>query len=220
MDHYGHGKSDGRKADIPRFEYYADDLLKLVRQEAGEKEARALPVILLGHSMGGAVTAALACRCPEEVDALIFSGAAIRNESGASALLRTIAMILGTIAPSVPVKPFDAEGISKDPEVVRAYKEDPLVYTGSMKARMGRELLRVTSLTTEALLAQIRKPTLILHGGADRLVDPRCSSLLHTTIGSERKQLHIFEGLFHEIFNEPEQEMVLDTTEAWLKELF
>ncbi len=220
IDHRGHGESEGSRADVPRFEIFCEELLSLIHEETGSRSRRKGKVILLGHSMGGAIAASFACRYQDELDGLILSGAAIRNEGGASPALRLIARILGSVAPQLPVKPFDADGISKDPAVVAAYKADPLVYTGGMKARMGREMLRVSGLTGEKELSGIRIPLLIMHGGSDRLVDPECSRLLERAAGSADKTLMVFEGLFHEIFNEPEKEEVYKTTIQWLEKRF
>jgi alpha-beta hydrolase superfamily lysophospholipase len=220
IDHRGHGESEGSRADIPRFEVFCEELLTLIHAEAGSPGNRKGKVILLGHSMGGAIATCFACRYPDELDGLILSGAAIRNEGGASPALRLIARILGSIAPQLPVKPFDADGISKDPAVVAAYKADPLVYTGGMKARMGREMLRVSGLTEEKELSGIRIPLLIMHGGSDRLVEPECSRLLERAAGSADKTLLIFEGLFHEIFNEPEKKEVFEAAVRWLDKRF
>ncbi|WP_020612106.1 alpha/beta hydrolase [Sediminispirochaeta bajacaliforniensis] len=217
-DHYGHGQSGGKRADIPRFECYLDDLMLVIRSQ--EKETPGLPVILLGHSMGGAIVTAFACRHPDKIDALILSGAAIRNEAGASLPLRWGATVLAAWAPNMGVRPFDTAGISRDTHVVEAYVADPLVYTGPMKARMGREMLRISKLTSAEKLARVRVPALILHGSADRIVDPGCSRLLLKGLGSTDKRLEIFDGLYHEILNEPEKQKVFATISIWLAEHF
>lgn len=220
MDHYGHGGSEGKRADIPRFEYFCEDLLKLIHREAGSRKERKGKVVLLGHSMGGAIAACFAARYPDELDGLILSGAAVRNEGNAPPVLRLVARVLGSVAPQLQVKPFDAEGISRDSAVVSAYKADPLVYTGGVKARMGREMLRITELTGEEALATIRVPLLIMHGGADRVVDPQCSRLIEEAAGSKDKTLLVFDGLFHEIFNEPEKAEVYRNVGQWLEQRF
>ncbi len=220
IDHRGHGESEGSRADIPRFEIFCEELLTLIHEEAGSRRNRKGKVILLGHSMGGAIATCFACRYPDELDGLILSAAAIRNEGGASPALRLIARILGSIVPQLPVKAFDADGISRDPAVVAAYKADPLVYTGGMKARMGRELRRVSGLTGEKELSGIRVPLPLLHGGADRLVDPECSRILERAAGSADKTVIFFKGLFHEIFNEPEKKEVYEATVQWLDKRF
>lgn len=218
-DHYGHGKSDGNRAVVPRFELFAEDLHQLVdtiRTEGPQGEK----IVLIGHSMGGAIVTVASLLFPNIADAIILSGAAIRNEGGASAPLRFLARIIGTIAPEVKVKPFDIEGISRDPEVVDRYLKDPLVYTDSMKAGMGKQMLRVSRIAPDERLRNINIPALILHGGEDRLVDPRCSNILNRELGSKDKTLKIFPGLYHEIFNEPEKQEVFETVSTWLLSRF
>jgi len=217
-DHYGHGQSGGRRADIPHFERYLDDLMLVIQSQ--EKKTPGLPVILLGHSMGGAIATAFACRHPDKIDALILSGAAIRNEAGVSLPLRWGAKVLATLAPNMGVRPFDTAGISRDTRVVKAYVADPLVYTGPMKARMGREMLRISKLTSAEKLARVKMPALIMHGSADRIVAPGCSTLLLKGLGSTDKRLEIFDGLYHEILNEPEKQKVFATISIWLAEHF
>lgn len=214
VDHYGHGKSAGKRALIPRFELFSDDLLLFVRSIKAQKK------VLLGHSMGGAIASLFTCRHQGEIDGLILSGPAIRNEGGASVPLRLLAGFIGALFPSLPVQKFDSNAVSRDPAVVQDYEEDPLNYTGAMKARTGKELLRLSSLVSEQEIAQWKLPLLLLHGGSDRLVDPACSRLIANTCGSEDITLQIFENLYHEILNEPEQEHVRTVILSWLEERF
>jgi alpha-beta hydrolase superfamily lysophospholipase len=98
---------------------------------------------------------------------------------------------------------------------VRAYIEDPLVYNGRTAARLGNELLRAMQRVT-AEASRITLPIMILQGGADRLVDPEGARTLYETVGSSDKTLKVYDGLYHEVFNEPEHDEVLNDVEAWL----
>lgn len=89
---------------------------------------------------------------------------------------------------------YDVKGLSRDPEVVKNYLEDPLNYTGKVRARMGREMLRAETLTSSEALTKIKTPALILHGGDDRVVDPLCSTTLYNAISSTDKELVILRG--------------------------
>jgi alpha-beta hydrolase superfamily lysophospholipase len=110
---------------------------------------------------------------------------------------------------------IDASAISQDKTVVDAYVDDPLVYRGKIRARLGAELIKAIQI----LLPQMSKiylPILIMHGTADRLSDPRGSEILYDRVSSRDKTLKLYDGFYHEIFNEPGREQVFADMEAWL----
>lgn len=110
---------------------------------------------------------------------------------------------------------LDASAICCDPAVVAAYENDSLVFRGKMSARLGAELIG----TMQALpdqVSQLRLPILIMHGTDDRLTDPQGSQWLFESVGSSDKTLKLYQGYYHEIFNEPEHERVLADVETWL----
>ena len=124
--------------------------------------------------------------------------------------------ILSALIPGIGILGLDARGISRDPAVVAAYVNDPLVFTGKATARLGAEMLKAMQrITTEA--NRIRLPVLILQGGADKLVDPAGARMLHDLVGSADKTLKVYEGLYHEVYNEPEHEQVMRDVESWLE---
>jgi alpha-beta hydrolase superfamily lysophospholipase len=105
--------------------------------------------------------------------------------------------------------------VSRDPAVVKAYDEDPLVYRGAVPARSLAELAgAMDSFTQHAM--ELRMPVLIQHGTGDTLVPLAGNRLIYERLGSADKTLLFYEGLYHEIFNEPEQKRVLDDLLAWL----
>ena len=213
-DHYGNGKSDGVKADVPNFDLFVTDLqfvLKTIKKLENNK-----PVYLLGHSMGGAISTILASKEGDEIKGLILSGASIRIDGGVSDLVKSISKFIAVIVPYLPLVEFAVEGISKDPEVVETYKSDPYNYNGRVRARMGREMLRSEEIITKNLLSKITIPTLILHGEKDPLVNPECSRIINSNISSSDKEMRILENLYHEILNEPEKDEVLKIIGNWL----
>lgn len=214
VDHYGHGRSDGKKADIPDFNIFVDDLeFVLSKVKKLEKDK---PVFLLGHSMGGAIATILASRSEDKLKGLILSGPSIRIDGGVSNFTKSISKIIAFFAPYLPLVEFAVEGISKDPKVVENYKNDPYNYNGKVRARMGREMLRSEELISEELISKISVPTLILHGKKDPLVNPECSQIVFSNISSKEKEIHIIENLYHEILNEPEKDEVLSIIGKWL----
>ncbi len=106
--------------------------------------------------------------------------------------------------------------MSRDPDVVRAYVEDPLVYGGKTTARLAAELSKAMA-RVAAEAGKITCPLLIVQGGADRLVDPEGSRMLYDRAGSIDKTLKIYDGLYHEVFNEPERDVVLGDVKSWME---
>jgi alpha-beta hydrolase superfamily lysophospholipase len=111
---------------------------------------------------------------------------------------------------------LDPAGVSRDPEVVRAYVRDPLVHHGKLTARLIAELKKAMQATL-ARAPEVSLPLLIMHGGDDVLTSPAGSREFHAHAGSADKTLKIFPGLYHEIFNEPEKDAVLLDMADWLE---
>ena len=109
----------------------------------------------------------------------------------------------------------DASLVSRDPAVVKAYEKDPFVHHGKLPARTVHELASKVG-GFPSTVGAITIPTLILHGTADRLAPLAGAKMLAATIGSTDKKLIPYEGLYHEILNEPEQQQVMDDMCAWL----
>lgn len=215
VDHYGHGKSDGRRSEVPRFELFVEDLYLFIHENVTPSlEGKAL--FLYGHSMGGAISLLYTASRQEEMSGLILSGPVVRPGSQTGRIERAAVRFLSSILPSLPFRPFDPEFLSHDPDVVQAYIQDPLVYTGKMKIRMGNELLRAGDLMTDQVLSNLRLPILIMHGGEDRAVELSNSRTLNDLISSSDRTYKIFEGMYHEIHNEADRAEVFRTVLSWL----
>jgi alpha-beta hydrolase superfamily lysophospholipase len=123
---------------------------------------------------------------------------------------------MSLLLPFARVTEHEIEGISRDREVIEAYKNDPLVYKGKLTARLGAELVdRMDRVLENA--DKITLPLLILQGSADRVVDKEGASLLFEAAGTEDKTLKIYDGYYHELFNDLDFERVLDDLSAWLE---
>jgi acylglycerol lipase len=212
LDHRGHGRSEGARALIDRMSNAVADLDALL--VLSQSEHPGLPMYLVGHSMGGAVALSYATRHQERLAGLILSGPLAALEA-APAIQRLIARALSALAPRLPLFPIEAGQISRDPAVVAAYEQDPLVHHGKLPVRTVAELATAIDSFAQRLPA-ITVPTLIMYGTADALCPPEGSVLVHARISSADKTLKPYEGLYHEIFNEPEREQVLDDVVAWL----
>jgi len=213
LDHYGHGKSDGDRVYVDRFSAFIDGL------ECYETMVRAwqpdLPIFLVGHSMGGLIGAYYLLDHQAGLAGAVLSGPAVKIPSNISGATILAGKILSTLAPKARLLPLEVAAISRDQEVVKAYVSDPLVYTGKMTARLSVEMLKAMQRVT-AEARKITLPIFILNGGADRLVEPDAARMLYAGVSSQDKKLTIYEGFFHEVYNEPEREQPLNDVETWL----
>jgi alpha-beta hydrolase superfamily lysophospholipase len=214
VDHRGHGRSQGKRAQLGRLEYVVADLRAFVDLAAGRHPD--LPVYLLGHSMGGAISIAYAVRHEDTLAGLVLTDP-VADPHAANAVTRGVSGVISAIAPDLGVYSIDASLVSRDPAVVRAYEQDPLVHHGKLPARTVAELTAAVQLFPEQVPG-LRLPLLVMHGGADRLVPTAGSRMVHERAGSEDKTLEIWDGLYHEILNEPEQERVIQRIVDWLDE--
>lgn len=212
LDFPGHGRSEGPRADLGSMDAAVADLrseIALARSELPDRK-----LFLLGHSMGGCISLEYALRHQDEIDGLILSSA-LASQNAASAAVRAISKALGSLVPRLGVYSVDTTLISRDPEVVRAYEEDPLVHHGKVPARTVGELTRSIESFPERVPA-LTVPLLVFHGTADQITEPAGTETVHDRAASSDKSIHLFEGLYHETLNEPEQGEVLDRVVKWL----
>ena len=214
IDHLGHGRSEGTRMYVERFTEYTDTLVlfrKMVRNWHKKK-----PVFLVGHSMGGLIGALYLLDHQGDLAGAVLSGPAVKVPDNIPAAAIFAGKVFSALAPKLRLVALDANGVSRDPEVVRAYETDPLVYRGKMTARLGSEMLKaMRSVGSQA--SRITLPLLILQGSIDRLVDPSGAQMLYDRIASADKRIILYEGLYHEVFNEPEHDRVLKDVEIWLE---
>lgn len=212
LDHRGHGRSGGDRVVIDRFENVVADLDRFVESVAGRN--RGVPLFLLGHSMGGCISIGYTLRHQKKLYGLLLS-APLSNPDAANALQRFVASLISRVLPGLGIFPVDAEAVSRDPEVVKAYEEDPLVDRRNLPARTVAELTAETG-TFAKRAAEITLPVLLMHGTDDALVPFDGSEQLFGNLGSADKTFERYDGLFHEILNEPEQAEVIADMVGWL----
>lgn len=212
-DHRGHGRSGGRRALVRRFAWLVEDLDVVIRRAAAEHPG--VKRFLFGHSMGGAIALTWTLDHPGQVDGLILSGPAIAPPRAVSSLTVLVVRLLSRVMPGKGAITLPPADLSRDPEVVRAYKEDPLVLHGPVPARTLAELLgAMQSLPGRA--AALREPVLVLQGTGDRLVMHADVKPVFEALGSPDKTVQVYRGLYHEVLHEPEREQVFADLEAWL----
>jgi len=220
-DQRGHGASPGERGRIAAGDDLLADLAAVV--DAVRAEAPG-PLVLLGHSLGGLVVARFVAGALEsprpswqrDVDALVLSSPALAI--GMTGAKRGLLATLEALTPNLGIgNGLDATGISRDAAVVAAYRADPLVHD-----RIAPRLVRFLAdagPTVLALAPRWQVPTLLLYAGSDRLVVPAGSAAFAAAAPAAVVTARPFASLFHEIFNEPEQDEVLGVLTAWLDTL-
>lgn len=214
IDHIGHGKSAGERVYVKRFQDYTETLkiyFDMIRDWQPKKS-----IFLIGHSMGGLISTAYLLEHQDELSGAVLSGPGVKVPDNISQAVIFVGNMLSILMPKAGVIQLDAKGVSRDPAVVDAYVNDPLVYTGKTTARLGAELLKTMQRVSKQA-AGIRLPIMILQGSDDKLVDPSGAQLLYDLVGSEDKTIKIYDGFYHEVFNEPGHEQVLNDVETWLE---
>jgi len=213
LDHRGHGRSAGERMRFASVDPLAEDLRKMIA--IAKERFPGLPAYLLAHSTGALIGLHYACDHQEELAGVILTGALASVDQAPP--VRYAARAIAKVAPGRGLFTVDPETISRDPEVVRAYQEDPLNYTGSYPAETIVALER-TGRTFPGRLPGLRLPLLVMHGEDDKLTPPAGSRLVDELASSEDKTLRVYEGLRHEILNEPERDEILSEIVAWLDE--
>lgn len=188
-DHVGHGTSEGEPALVEDFESVVDDLHEVVSHARGE-----LPVVMVGHSMGGLIATRYAQRYGASLSGLVLSGPAVG-----------LSPVLAGWLEDPPSDPIDGAVLSRDPAVGEAYAADPLVYHGGWK----RPTLKAF-IAADAAIADGpgfgSLPLLYVHGGDDQLVPVALAQPVVQQLAGENSEFVVIEGARHEVFNETDQD--------------
>ena len=237
-DQRGHGDSGGARGAIPDDTALLDDLAEIVDDTrlrcehlphsvhalaSGNGPAQALPLILLGHSLGGLVASRFVSLNIRPVDGLILSSPA--RDPGLGVFQKLLLAVLPRLMPNFCVKnALDARFLSHDERVVKAYTADPLVHN-RISARLGR-FIATAGPATVAAAANWRVPTLLLFAGNDHLVNPQGSrdfadNAAHSqTVRPGTVTVKCFDRMYHELFNELSPAPVFEALKAWLDAKF
>ena len=215
----GHGlSSDGHQAGrvhVDHFSEYANDVKALI--SLAKQSHPGLPVIILGHSMGGLISLTYVLDNPEELDGAVLSSPALGAHPDVElpAILNLAVRLLVRIKPRLLFSSdLDTSSISRDPDVVRAYIDDPLV-SNKVSARWYVEITKAIE-DIQGRAAELKIPTLLMQSGDDRLVDPQAAPRWAKDAPKDLLKLVIWDELFHEMFNEPEKEKVYACVLEWL----
>lgn len=213
FDHRGHGRSDGARSHVNAFSEYVDDLHHFVTMHKKHQ-----PLFVVGHSMGGQVVLNYLHSYPKDpIAGFVTSSANIRVKIKINALKRFLGVKLSNHVPRLKLpNDIDPKWVCSDPVVVNCYKNDPLIGK-NISVKLAAEILK----NQEEILnyaPKIKIPALMMHAGDDRICDKAGSEDFFERLASKDKELVIYEGMYHEIFNEIENDMVLEKLKSWLLE--
>ena len=215
-DQHGHGESDGKPGALPSDTFLLDNLAELLDTSRRRMDPR-LPLVLMGHSLGGLVAARLVSLNLRQVDGLVLSSPALN--AGMNAFQKLLVSVLPRLAPDLRVgNGLNAQYLSHDAGVVQAYRDDPMVHD-RISARLAR-IIADAGPAVQASAPHWRVPTLLLFAGADHLVNPEGSRAFAAAAPPGVVSAHCFEGLYHEIFNEVDREAVFERLKGWLDARF
>ena len=212
-DHRGHGRSDGPRGVIVRFDDYVDDLHLLVETVRGRHPG--LPLFLLGHSMGGLIAARYAIVRQEFLAGLILSGPAFLIGGNVPAWKKRVMLLLGRVAPNLRLPPSPPGTLSRDLEIDELFLSDPLCHNEPTRVGFARALYLAAE-ATRPRGGELTSPLLLMHGAADTLTSPRGSEQFFRAVASRDKTLKLWPDNRHEIFNDLDKDAVIAFMLGWL----
>ena len=214
-DHRGFGRSGGRRGHVPRYERYVEDLLPLVLRARAENPG--LPLVLVGHSMGGAIALLFTLRHPDLLDAAVYSAPALLIARRVPPLRRALGHAMSRLYPTYTDRGVsDPTLLTRDPDLQRQTAEDPLRHT-SVTARLYTEMFVRAPREVLSRVGELRVPFLILHGTDDPLVFPAASQRVYDgATGAPGRAIKLYPGLRHELFREVERADIFADVAAWL----
>ena len=208
-----HGKSSGERGHINSFDDFEAAALALYdKTKANHPNA---PIFVLGHSMGGLITTRLLLSHQDKFQGALLSGAAIKSPQEPPTWQVAIIKGIAKFFPKAKMLALDASTVSRDPKVVENYMADPLVSKEKLSAQF---LVSMTNAMEQCQKQAntIELPLKIMHGSADVMTAPEGSEMLYHSVSSTDKEITLYDGLFHEIFNEPENKEIFTEMVSWI----
>lgn len=216
LDQRGHGRSEGRRGDCLSLNQLVVDLDLLVRKAADSYPS--LPRAMVGHSLGGLLALHYAAQHHDQIRAVAVSAPALQLTHPVSPLKTFIVTAASRVYPPLSFNNgVNPKHLSRDNQVVEAYKKDPLVHR-VITARCAiavRDAMR----DSLSLAGQLQIPCLILQAGADEICLPAAAERFSKAVVHAPVALRRYDGFYHELFNEPEKQRVIDDLVGWLEEV-
>ena len=212
FDLRGHGRTPGPRGHVRSIHWILQDIdLCLAKISQAYPN---LPRFLYGHSLGGILVLNYALRYKTDLCGVVATSpglsTALHEQKSKIALVRVLGGILPTLSLSTGL---DANMISRDRQVVEAYLADPLVHDRSSLG-FGKGLLEMVDWVM-ANASEFAYPLLITHGTGDQIAYSQGSENFARQV-PRNASLKLWEGLFHELHNEPEKEQVLQYLLGWM----
>jgi alpha-beta hydrolase superfamily lysophospholipase len=214
-DHRGHGRSPGRRALVRQFDELADDALMMFDAMAQRESAH--PHFLLGAGMGGVLAAHLALRRPDDFAGVILVGPTFSGGTSTSGVVRRVLPLVANFVPTISAETHDIRGLSRNPVIVKEFREDPLTHRGGVPAQTGQELQRAAA-EAIAYALDLTVPLLVIHGANDSIASIKGSRRFVEGAGSDDKRLYEIPAGHHEPFNDPGGDTLIDEVGIWIRE--
>ena len=212
VDLRGRGRSDGERFYVDKFADYVSDIAALI--DLVNSRHTGLPMFLLGHSAGGVLACLYALDHPSALTGLICESFAFQTPAPDFAL--AVLKGLSHVAPHAHVLRLKNEDFSRDPEVVAAMNDDPLIAHETQPTKTVAELVRADERLKEEF-PRIKWPVLILHGTNDKAAKSSGSQFFYDRAGSADKTLKLYDGHFHDLLNDLGKEAVITDITAWIE---
>jgi acylglycerol lipase len=211
LDLRGRGQSDGERYYVDNAEDYIKDVATFVRLVKSYHPG--LPVFLLGHSAGGVISCVYTLDHQAEINGLICESFA--HELPAPDFALAVLKGLSHIAPHAHVLKLENAGFSRDPKVVEALNNDPLIANEVQPTQTIATMVRADERLKQEF-SKITLPVFILHGTLDRVTKPSGSQHFYEMAGSTDKTLKLYEGHFHDLLNDIDKEVVMADIQKWI----
>jgi len=213
LDLRGRGKSEGERFYVRRFSDWLEDVDRLV--EIARTENPGVPVYVLGHSVGGVIASSYVFEHQPEIAGLICESFAF--DVGLPQLVQLALEGASYLIPHLPVYSLKNEIFSRDPAVVEAMNNDPLIANEKQPAETASEVLKAAARLKENM-PKFTVPVFIVHGTDDKATRPEGSRYFYDNVGSEDKTLKLYEGHYHDLLNDIDKEIVMADILAWVNE--
>jgi len=214
LDLRGHGRSGGRRGHVMAFSEYLEDTERLIGV-VGNRDPETSR-FLLGHSMGGLIALRYAISHPKGLSGLALSSASLKIKGEVPAIKVALGRLFSRLLPAFTMNNgLDPNHVSRDPAVVKAYQDDPLVHH-RVSARWYTEFVDAMD-ASHRDAALLKVPILILQAGDDSMVDAEGSRALFEEVTVKDKEIRLFDGYYHEIFNDVGKEHVLEVLADWFE---